>query len=193
MWELGKNGIILHDYTNIWRKRGLGRVRARVRAGLSRVRPILITSLTTSIALLPMAFGESEYSGLIGAPFAICVIGGLACSSLLTLIIIPSVYLGLENTIDWYKALPKKIMIIHLLVLISAIYLIDTLVEGLLYQIIYFVIIFIAILGFIYLSRTTLRSAVNQIIPAIKPIKITIENFVKIYDRPSFIVFDLEG
>ena len=187
------NGIILIDYTNILRKRGFGRVRALISAGLSRVRPILITSLTTIIALLPMAFGESEYSGLIGAPFAICVIGGLACSSLLTLIIIPSVYLGLENTIDWYKALPKKIMIIHLLVLISAIYLIDTLVEGLLYQIIYFVIIFIAIPGFIYLSRTTLRSADKQIIPANKPIKITIENLVKIYDRPSLIEREWEG
>ena len=187
------NGIILIDYANILRKRGFGRVRALISAGLSRVRPILITSLTTIIALIPMAFGESEYSGLIGAPFAICVIGGLACSSLLTLIVIPSVYLGLENTLDWYRALPKKIMALHLVIMIVLIYIINTWVEGMLYQILYFVMAFIAVPGITYLCRTSLRSADKQIIPANKPITIRIENLVKIYDRPSLLEREWEG
>ena len=187
------NGIILIDYANILRKRGMGRNRAIFNAGLSRVRPILITSITTIIALLPMAFGDSEYSGLIGAPFAICVIGGLTCSSLLTLIIIPSVYLGMENTIEWYNKLPKKIMLVHIVVMILITWFIYNAVDGVLYQIIYFVIALVAIPGFTYLARTSLRAANKDIIPADKPIKITIENLVKIYDRPSLLEREWEG
>ena len=73
------NGIILIDYANILRRRGYRRNRALMTAGLSRIRPILITSITTIVAMLPMAMGNSEYAGAIGAPFAITVIGGLFC------------------------------------------------------------------------------------------------------------------
>ena len=72
-------------------------------AGLSRVRPILITAITTIVALFPLAMGQAEYVGAIGAPFAITVIGGLALSTLLTLIFIPTLYFGLENAINWMK------------------------------------------------------------------------------------------
>ena len=65
------NGIILIDYANILRRRGYRRNRALMTAGLSRIRPILITSITTIVAMLPMAMGNSEYAGAIGAPFAI--------------------------------------------------------------------------------------------------------------------------
>jgi len=57
-------------------------------AGLARVRPILITSLTTIIALVPLAMGKAEYVTEIGAPFAITIIGGLGLSTLLTLVFI---------------------------------------------------------------------------------------------------------
>ena len=75
-------------------------------AGLSRIRPILITSITTIVAMFPMAMGNSEYAGAIGAPFAITVIGGLSFSALLTLILIPTVCMGLENTLQWYRGCP---------------------------------------------------------------------------------------
>ena len=85
------NGIILIDYANILRKRGYRRNRALMTAGMSRIRPILITSITTIAAMLPLAMGDTEYAGAIGAPFAITVIGGLFFSAMLTLILIPTV------------------------------------------------------------------------------------------------------
>ena len=88
------NGIILIDYTNILRKRGFRKSRALMAAGLSRVRPILITAITTIVALFPLAMGQAEYVGAIGAPFAITVIGGLSLSTLLTLVFIPTLYAG---------------------------------------------------------------------------------------------------
>ena len=75
------NGIILIDYTNILRNRGYRTSRALMMAGLSRVRPILITASTTIVALFPLAMGQAEYVGAIGAPFAITVIGGLTVST----------------------------------------------------------------------------------------------------------------
>lgn len=89
------NGIILIDYANILRKRGYRRNRALMTAGMSRIRPILITSITTIAAMLPLAMGDTEYAGAIGAPFAITVIGGLFFSAMLTLILIPTVCMGL--------------------------------------------------------------------------------------------------
>ncbi|NCC48474.1 MAG: hypothetical protein EOM13_05425, partial [Clostridia bacterium] len=68
------NGIILIDFTNILRKRGHRKSRALLEAGLSRVRPILITTITTIVAMFPLALGQAEYVGAIGAPFAITVI-----------------------------------------------------------------------------------------------------------------------
>ena len=66
-------------------------VEALVEAGLSRLRPILMTSLTTALGLLPMAAGFGEGSE-VRAPMAITVIGGLVVSTLLTLVVIPVVY-----------------------------------------------------------------------------------------------------
>ena len=76
------NGIILIDYTKLLRKNGYRRERALMTAGISRIRPILITAITTIIAMMPLAMGDNEYAGAIGAPFAITVIGGLAFSTL---------------------------------------------------------------------------------------------------------------
>ena len=103
------NGIILIDYARILRKQGFRRERALMTAGLSRIRPILITSITTIIAMFPLAMGDTEYAGAIGAPFAITVIGGLTFSSLLTLVILPTAYMGLENTLQWYRALSRRV------------------------------------------------------------------------------------
>ncbi|AAO75407.1 cation efflux system (AcrB/AcrD/AcrF family) [Bacteroides thetaiotaomicron VPI-5482] len=109
------NGIILIDYANILRKRGYRRNRALMTAGMSRIRPILITSITTIAAMLPLAMGDTEYAGAIGAPFAITVIGGLFFSAMLTLILIPTVCMGLENVLQWYRSLSRKLWTIHLI------------------------------------------------------------------------------
>jgi len=85
------NAIILIDYINTLRARGIDKTTAIVEAGRARLRPILMTTLTTVLGLLPMAMGFGE-GAEIRAPMAITVIVGLSVSTLLTLVIIPTVY-----------------------------------------------------------------------------------------------------
>ncbi|MDR0698088.1 MAG: efflux RND transporter permease subunit [Tannerella sp.] len=177
------NGIILIDYANILRKRGFRRERALIMAGLSRIRPILITSITTIIAMFPMAMGDTEYSGAIGAPFAITVIGGLAFSSLLTLVIIPTVCMGLENTLVWYRTLSRKIKILHLLLILAGTLGIYLYADGLLWQSLYLVALVILVPGITYFAQTSLRRAKADIVDPDRDIYIVIRNLVKIYDR----------
>lgn len=179
------NGIILIDYANILRRRGYRREMALMQAGLSRLRPILITSITTIVALLPMALGKSEYSGLIGAPFAITVIGGLACSSLLTLILIPTAYMGLENTLAWYRTLSKKVKLAHLCIWLVAIWLVYNRVNGMLYQTLCLVALTILIPGVTYFIQRSLRNASTTLIEPEEPVSIRIQNLVKVYERPN--------
>lgn len=179
------NSIILIDYTNILRKRGYRRSRALMSAGLSRIRPILITSITTIVAMLPLAMGDSEYAGAIGAPFAITVIGGLSFSALLTLVLVPTAYMGMENTLQWYRGLSRKIWITHALLFALGTFCIYFYAEGLLWQIIYFVTLVIAIPGMTYFAQNSLRRAQAKVIDPNAEIEITIRNLVKIYDWPG--------
>jgi HAE1 family hydrophobic/amphiphilic exporter-1 len=91
------NAIILVDYTNRLRSEGLGKIEALKRAGEVRLRPILMTSATTVLGLLPMAISHGEGSEL-RSPMAMTVIGGLIVSTALTLVIIPVVYTILDRT-----------------------------------------------------------------------------------------------
>ena len=91
------NAIVLVDYTNLLRRdQGLGLVRAVVTAGMRRMRPILMTTITTVLGLAPMALGIGEGSEL-QAPMARVVIGGLAASTLITLVFIPVMYVAFEE------------------------------------------------------------------------------------------------
>jgi HAE1 family hydrophobic/amphiphilic exporter-1 len=85
------NAIVLIDAVNQRRRAGMELAEALTDAGLARLRPILMTSITTIVALLPMALGLGEGAEL-RAPLAITVIGGLAVATALTLIVIPVVY-----------------------------------------------------------------------------------------------------
>jgi HAE1 family hydrophobic/amphiphilic exporter-1 len=85
------NGIVLVDYTNLLRKRGLSITDACVEAGGNRLRPILMTVLTTVLGLLPVAFAAGEGSSLV-QPIAKTVVGGLTVATLLTLYLIPVIY-----------------------------------------------------------------------------------------------------
>ncbi len=94
------NAIVLVDYTNLLRREhGLGLHRAVVTAGMRRMRPILMTSITTVLGLAPMALGIGEGSEL-QAPLARVVIGGLVTSTLITLVFIPVIYVGLEELLS---------------------------------------------------------------------------------------------
>jgi len=85
------NAIVLVDLINQLRAQGIDRIAAIMEAGSARLRPILMTSLTTALGLLPMAVGVGEGSE-VRAPMAITVIGGLLVSTFLTLVVIPVVY-----------------------------------------------------------------------------------------------------
>ena len=91
------NAIVLVDYTNLLRRdHGLSLHRAVVTAGVRRMRPILMTTITTVLGLGPMALGIGEGSEL-QAPMARVVIGGLATSTLITLVFIPVMYVAFEE------------------------------------------------------------------------------------------------
>ncbi|MDR1338688.1 MAG: efflux RND transporter permease subunit [Prevotellaceae bacterium] len=179
------NSIILIDYAKILQTRGYTRNRSLMTAGLSRVRPILITAVTTIVAMFPLAMGDTEYAGAIGAPFAITVIGGLIFSTLLTLVLVPTACAGLENTLKWYRTLSPKIQLFHLALYIAGIAGIYFNVEGLIWQIINFIALTILIPGATYFAQSSLRRANAKLIDPGENIHIVIRNLVKIYDRPG--------
>jgi len=90
------DSIILVDAINQLKREGLSRHEAIVEAGRRRIRPIIMTSLTTILALLPLTAGVGEGAAL-RAPMALAVIGGLVTSTLLTLVVIPCVYAVLDR------------------------------------------------------------------------------------------------
>ena len=85
------NAIVLVDYINTLRRSGMEKIEAIVQAGSVRLRPILMTTMTTVLGLLPMALGLGE-GAEIRTPMAITVIAGLSSSTVLTLVVIPVVY-----------------------------------------------------------------------------------------------------
>ena len=91
-----KNGIVLVDYMNLLVERGSKLSDAVIAGGKSRLRPVLMTSLTTILGMVPMSLGIGEGSE-IWQPMGIAVVGGLLVSTLLTLFIVPSLYAMLEG------------------------------------------------------------------------------------------------
>jgi HAE1 family hydrophobic/amphiphilic exporter-1 len=94
------NAILLIDRINQLRESGVQKKEAIVLAGTQRIRPILMTSLTTILALLPLTIGIGD-SASLRAPMALAVIGGLVSSTLLTLFVIPCVYWVFDSFSSW--------------------------------------------------------------------------------------------
>ena len=86
-----KNGIVLIDYISLNRERGMSIRRSVIDGGHSRLRPVLMTSLTTILGMVPMAIGSGEGSEM-WRPMGIAVIGGLTFSTVLTLLFVPTMY-----------------------------------------------------------------------------------------------------
>jgi len=91
-----KNAILLVDFTNQFRRKGLDKVAAVLRAGPLRLRPILMTAASTVFGVVPVALALSE-GGETRASMAVAVIGGMITSTVLTLVVIPVVYLILDD------------------------------------------------------------------------------------------------
>jgi HAE1 family hydrophobic/amphiphilic exporter-1 len=90
------NGIVLVDYTNMLRKRNYPLRDAVMEAGRSRLRPVLMTSLTTILGMLPMAVSNGMGREMY-APLGITIIGGLLVSTLVTLLLVPAMYTSLYH------------------------------------------------------------------------------------------------
>lgn len=97
-----KNGIVLIDYINLNKERGMSVMRSVVSGGKSRLRPVLMTTITTILGMTPMAIGIGEGSE-IWQPMGLSIIGGLTISTILTLVVIPTFYTSL-NVRDIKKA-----------------------------------------------------------------------------------------
>jgi hydrophobic/amphiphilic exporter-1 (mainly G- bacteria), HAE1 family len=101
------NAIVLIDKINQLRLEGIEKIESIMQAGQSRLRPILMTTLTTTLGMLPLALGLGEGTE-IRAPMAITVIGGLIASTLLTLVVIPVMYQILDRK-DYSRSVEKEL------------------------------------------------------------------------------------
>jgi HAE1 family hydrophobic/amphiphilic exporter-1 len=101
------NGIVYIDYINQLRRSGMEKRAAIVEAGRTRLRPILMTTLTTCFAIIPMAVSRGEGSELF-SPIAITIFGGLLTSTFLTLVIVPSIYSIIDSITTRMSAFLKR-------------------------------------------------------------------------------------
>ena len=184
------NGIILIDYSRILQRRKFRLSRALITAGQARIRPILITAVTTILAMLPIAMGRAEYISQIGAPFAITVIGGLAFATLFTLVIIPTAAFGLDNTLRWLNKLPLKTKLLMLAIFILGLILIVNTIQSVLWQSAYILGLLAAVPACTWFVRTSLRRSRIRLFADDESITITIRNVSKVYD--DFIKFAKE-
>ncbi len=177
------NGIILIDYARILRKRGYNRSRSIMTAGIARVRPILITAITTIVALIPLSLGKAEYVSIIGVPFAVTVIGGLSLSSLFTLIFIPAMYSGTEQFLKWFRSLSPVVQLSQIAVFTAGTLLIYFGVESFVWQMADLFLILFAIPSLTWFSIESLRSANEKLFDENEEITIKIQNIYKVYDK----------
>jgi HAE1 family hydrophobic/amphiphilic exporter-1 len=97
------NGIVLIDHIRQLREKGLDRKEAVIQAGTDRFRPILMTAGTTILGLLPLCFGSARIGGDGPSyfPMARAIVGGLAFSTVITMLVLPSIYLALDSLRNW--------------------------------------------------------------------------------------------
>jgi len=103
MGIVAKNAILLIDFAKTSQEAGLDRREALIQAGRVRLRPILMTTFALIAGMVPVALGRGE-GGDFRAPLGIAVIGGVMTSTLLTLLVIPTVYEILADSRDWLAA-----------------------------------------------------------------------------------------
>ena len=187
------NGIILVDYSRILRKRGFTKYRSLIISGISRIRPILITSITTIVAMLPLALGDAEYVTSVGQPFAITVMGGLAFSTILTLIYIPVMSAGLESVLAWFRNLKPSIQIFQIVTMAIASYFVYTEIDGVLWQLVGLFSAIIIIPAGTYFTMTSLRQANAKLVAEGEAMKIEMQHLTKVYGRDKRWIREWKG
>jgi len=95
------NGIVMIEHINTYRRAGMSRTEAMVKGGRERLRPILITALTTLIGLVPMAIEQPALAGMAYYSMAFVIMGGLTVSTLLTLVLLPTTICLVEDFLGW--------------------------------------------------------------------------------------------
>jgi HAE1 family hydrophobic/amphiphilic exporter-1 len=104
---VGKNAILLVDFTDILRKRGVSRTEALLEAGPTRLRPIVMTTMSIFASLAPVALGAEAGSELLKAA-ALVLIGGLLTSTLLTLVFVPAMYTIFDDIEEFVRRLIRR-------------------------------------------------------------------------------------
>lgn len=99
-----KNAILLVDYTNFLRSRGMNRNDALRQAGPTRLPPILMTAFSTMVGMIPITLGLGD-GAENRAPMGACVVGGMLTSTILTLVMIPVVYSLIDDVSTWLSRL----------------------------------------------------------------------------------------
>jgi multidrug efflux pump subunit AcrB/ABC-type multidrug transport system ATPase subunit len=176
------NAILLIDYSRQLERRGFRRERALMTAGRGRVRPILITAVTTVLGMLPVALGKSEYVSMIGAPFAITVIGGLSLATLLTLVFIPTVSYGLEAAVDWWRGLRPRLRFLQIGLVAAGGLFIFTRIDSFLWQCAYLLILLFGVPACVYFVQASLRHSRSDLLAPGAAVRITVRNITKLYD-----------
>jgi HAE1 family hydrophobic/amphiphilic exporter-1 len=105
-----KNSILLVDYTNQLVNEGMSRADAVIKAGKTRLRPILMTTVALIAGMLPVAIGLNEASKQ-RVSMGIAIIGGLISSTLLTLVVVPASYSYIDRFRVWSQKLLKRVFI----------------------------------------------------------------------------------
>lgn len=103
------NAIVLVDHIHNLRNRGHSEIDSLINASRDRLRPIMMTALTTIVGLLPMALGLNDTGRMMYSPLAIAVLGGLLVSTFLTPFIIPMIYSLFDDLSSWLRTLAKAI------------------------------------------------------------------------------------
>ncbi len=182
------NGIMLIDSARARQRRGARLPRALLQAGQARLRPIAITALSTILALLPLAMGKAEYVAVIGVPFAVAVIGGLLAGTLFTLVLVPAVYAGLENTLSWLRGLGGWTWAAQLAALALGAWLIHEHVDGLLWRAVDATALLGGVPALTWFLQTSLRRSRADPVPRGESLRISVANLVKVYDdEPRFL------
>jgi HAE1 family hydrophobic/amphiphilic exporter-1 len=99
------NGIVLIDHINNLRRRGMPRHEAVIAGCRERLRPIAMTATTTIVGLIPLAFGETGLDNMRYFPMARTIMGGLIASTALTLVVLPTYYVLMDDLGRYFKRL----------------------------------------------------------------------------------------